>query len=161
MRPKRTQARFAASQLRLGSRVPGNQMSAPVPRLLTGGDRGYMNHPAFGAALMEIDPQTNTPPSKKLSRTKAPNRETAIRGEHGQDQMLRKSARTKGTSCLCRGTYRPDCIGRIRVIVQARWARTSRLSSPGRPYQSPISVLVTGCDDGDVCAGPCPNRPRA
>lgn len=66
-----------------------------------------------------------------------------------------------GTSCLCRGTYRPDCIGRIRVIVQARWARTSRLSSPGRPYQSPISVLVTGCDDGDVCAGPCPNRPRA
>lgn len=63
-------------------------------RVLTGGDRGYMNHPAFGAALKEIDPQTNTPPSKKLSRTKAPNRETAIRGEHGQDQMLRKSART-------------------------------------------------------------------
>src|SRR5680860_167034 len=46
---------------------PSIQMSAPMPDCSTSVvSGGYMNQPPLGAAAKKIEPQTNTPPSRKL-----------------------------------------------------------------------------------------------
>ena len=54
---------------------PSSQMSAPMP--LSSGSvasGGYMNQPLDGAAPKKIEPQTKTPPSRKLQKPKAESR---------------------------------------------------------------------------------------
>ena len=50
-------------------------MSAPMPEYsLSVASGGYMNQPDDGAASKKMEPQTKTPPMKKLQKPKAPSR---------------------------------------------------------------------------------------
>ena len=54
---------------------PSSQMSAPMPEYsLSVASGGYMNQPDDGAASKKIEPQTKTPPIRKLQKPKAPSR---------------------------------------------------------------------------------------
>ena len=54
---------------------PSSQMSAPMPDNSSSvASGGYMNQPDDGAASKKIEPQTKTPPRRKLQKPKAPSR---------------------------------------------------------------------------------------
>ena len=54
---------------------PSSQMSAPMPESSSSvASGGYMNQPDEGAASKKIEPQTKTPPIRKLQKPKAPRR---------------------------------------------------------------------------------------
>src|SRR5690606_6224576 len=54
---------------------PSSQISAPMPEYSSSvASGGYMNQPAEGAALKKIEPQTKTPPIRKLQKPKADSR---------------------------------------------------------------------------------------
>ena len=54
---------------------PSSQMSAPMPENSSSvASGGYMNQPACGAAPKKIEPQTKTPPRRKLQKPKAESR---------------------------------------------------------------------------------------